>query len=290
MLDFSCDNPHTVTIESKQKNTIDEIDLLSLHFTKLTAKIEDQFKHLKEANIQRRELVSNISHDLRTPLAVSKGYIETLCFKNNQLNKAERLYYLHIAQRSIEQLAILIDDLFELSKLEAGQIALKCEAFSLLELIYDTVQEFDILSANKNITIHIPSPTHNVMVCADIALIQRVFANLIANAIKFTPQNGSVSINFCVEGKRITIYISDTGCGIAEQDLAHIFERYYFKNQAVKPNQGSQTTPNKDTSENTSSGLGLAIVKKILELHDCHIKVSNLDNQGSQFKFHLPAP
>jgi signal transduction histidine kinase len=99
--------------------------LLKQSFTKLTSKIEEQFNHLKKADQHRRELISNVSHGLRTPLATTKGYNETLCIKNEDLSSSLRLHYLYIGQRSNEQLATLIDDLFELSKLEAGQIILK---------------------------------------------------------------------------------------------------------------------------------------------------------------------
>ena len=318
MLEFSCERPRTVLFKQKSLNknfhSNDEIEVLKQSFTKLTAKIEEQFNHLKQADQHRRELVSNISHDLRTPLAITKGYIETLCIKNAQLDETQRLEYLHIAQRSNEQLAVLIEDLFELSKLETGQIMLRCEPFSLLELIYDTVQEFDILAAKKKIDIRIPSPTHNIIVNADIALIQRVFANLISNAIKFTPEQGTVSIDFSVVDSHIKIAVRDTGCGIAAEDLPYIFERHYFKAQysnsheqeaskirlnesAIKMNdanvQGIGATKNPKNSDSTSlhnhsSGLGLAIVKKILEMHNTSIQVSNLVSKGAQFQFKLP--
>jgi signal transduction histidine kinase len=310
MLEFTCERPTTVLFSRNQSaepaSSNDEIEVLKQSFTKLTAKIEEQFNHLKQADQHRRELVSNISHDLRTPLAITKGYIETLCIKNDQLDEAQRLEYLHIAQRSNEQLTVLIEDLFALSKLETGQIVLKSEPFSLLELIYDTVQEFDILASKKNIEIRVPSPTHNVLVNADIALIQRVFANLISNAIKFTPQQGTVSIDFSVTGSHIKIVVKDTGCGIAPEDLPHIFERHYFNTQYEKASLNlTQTTENNSNNldslasqkkhqltstalHNNSSGLGLAIVKKILEMHNSSIQVSNLVTKGVQFQFKLP--
>lgn len=307
MLEFSCERPTKVLfpsdILSRTVTGNDEIALLQQSFTKLTAKIEEQFNQLKYADQHRRELVSNVSHDLRTPLAITKGYIETLCIKNDQLSTQERLKYLQTAQRSNEHLASLIDDLFELSKLEADQMALKCEPFSLLELIYDTVQEFEILAAQKNIEIRVPSPTHNVMVHADIALIQRVFANLIANAIKFTPDQGRVSIDFSIENSGIKVSVKDTGCGIAPEDIPHIFERYYFKSKRQRQQQSfggdreqRYTTATAPMGINNaeaatcfkSTGLGLAIVKKILELHNCSIQVSSLAKQGAIFQFLLP--
>lgn len=327
MLAFSCERPKTVIFNehllSKPINSDDEIEILKQSFTKLTAKLEEQFKHLKQADQHRRELISNVSHDLRTPLAITKGYIETLCIKNEQLDNEQRLEYLHIAKRSNEQLASLIDNLFELSKLETGQTKLKCEPFSLLELIYDTVQEFAILAAQKDIDIRVPSPTHNLLVNADIALIQRVFANLISNAIKFTPQNGIVSIDFEEMGQHIKVSIKDTGCGIAPEDLPYIFERHYYKSQLFNTEQsvgehhqplpsdrentsrkselvGQGLVKRANATINTSSGLGLAIVKRILEMHNSSIQVTSLvakntanetmsdSDKGSKFQFSLP--
>jgi len=252
----------------------DELDLLHNNFVNMTAKIQQQLHSIQQSNTQRRELISNVSHDLRTPLATCQGYIETLALKNSQLNAQARLDYLTVAQRSCEKLSTLIDNLFELSKLEAGQIDLKCERFSLLELIYDTVQEFDIQAHQKNITIHVPAPSKNIRVHADIALIQRVFANLIGNALKFTPANGSISIDLQIDSTHINVIVTDTGEGIKPQDIPHIFERHYYVNSAEAAQK--------------SSGLGLSIVKKILELHNSTILVNSVLNSGSQFRFALP--
>lgn len=256
-----------------QKNG-DEIDRLSANFVSMAGTISSQMQKLQETDQLRRELVSNISHDLRTPLATTRGYIDTLLIKDGSLDRQERSSYLANAQKSIGRLGQLIDDLFELSKLESGQIKPDPEYFSVLELMYDTVQEFALEAGQKNITINAPVPARDTMVYADVALIQRVLENLLKNALKYTPRNGVISLGFAVENNKVIISIEDTGYGIAEQDLKHIFDRFYRVNHTGDTNI-------------QSTGLGLAIVKRILELHDSRFTVKSQVNKGSCFRFDL---
>lgn len=256
----------------------DEVDLLSNTYDQMAAKIAQQFQLLRESDEVRRELISNVSHDLRTPLATIQGYLETLLIKNAQLNEAERLEYLNTAMKSSRRLAQLIGDLFELSKLDSNHTTPNFEQFSLAELAYDTVQEFKLEFEEKQIQIEVLNNQQNATVYADISLIQRVFENLIRNAIAYTPENGTITIGLdasAVAHNSLDITISDTGRGIAAEDIPHIFNRFY-------------ANPDRSRKDVISTGLGLAIVKKILELHNSDIDVKSQLNQGTRFEFSLP--
>ncbi|MGY8873139.1 MAG: ATP-binding protein [Pseudomonadales bacterium] len=277
--------------ELKPKASNDEIDLLTLTFERMSTKIRRQLEMLSDADEVRRELISNVSHDLRTPLSTVQGYLETLLIKNGQLSEEQRLEYLNTAMKSSKRLGQLIGDLFELSKLESTHVVPNFEQFSLAELIFDTVQEFSLEMSAKNIHINVRNDQNNAVVFADISLIQRVFENLIRNAIAYTPDNGEIL--FLIEAtehssgesagtntaentrNRIRVSIVDTGRGIKEEDLPFIFDRFYIN-------------PDYSREDTHSTGLGLAIVKRILDLHDTSIQVQSTLNQGSRFIFSLP--
>jgi signal transduction histidine kinase len=253
----------------------DEIDELSSAFVDMSAQIRTQISQLTENDRLRRELVSNISHDLRTPLTAMQGYIETLIIKSDSMSAEDRDRYLRIAQKHTVRLGTLIGDLFELSKLDAASVTPSVESFSLPELIQDIAQEFQIESERKNIALHIEvdEATQNTM--GDIGLIQRVLENLVRNAIQFTPEGGEVTISISERRDSFAISVSDSGPGIAEEDVPRIFDRFY------RARDGEE-------ARSDSSGLGLAIVKRILDLHDSSILVVSKLNAGTRFEFELP--
>ena len=170
--------------------TPDEIGQLSHAFQRMAAKINEQFDELQETDRLRRELVSNVSHDLRTPLASMMGYVDTLVLKNDQLDADERRHYLEITRKHTLRLERLIGDLFELSKLDADCVTPTLEQFSLAELLHDVGQEFELEAENADIKLDIDTLGDPATVRADIGLMQRVLENLIRNALKFTPKGG----------------------------------------------------------------------------------------------------
>ena len=170
----------------------DEISRLTAAVNAMAKKIEEQFDGLKETDRLRRELISNVSHDLRTPLASMLGYVDTLLLKNEQLTIDEREHYLGIVRNHTRRLEALIGDLFELSKLEADRVDLSLESFPLAELLQDVCQEFELEADQKNISITMDQSPATILVHADIALVQRVLENLLRNALNFTPGGGSI--------------------------------------------------------------------------------------------------
>ena len=253
----------------------DEIDALSSAFLDMSARIRDQIEQLKENDRLRRELVSNISHDLRTPLSAMQGYIETLLLKSQSMSPADRQKYLEIARKHAVRLGTLIGDLFELSKLDSASVTPNLEAFSLAELVQDIAQEFQLESEAKRIDLSIEMTSATAYTVGDIGLIQRVLENLVRNAIKFTPEGGEVVLSIAERPDSLAVSVSDNGPGIPDADLPRIFDRFY---RAVDGEE----------ARSDSSGLGLAIVKRILDLHDSRITVSSKLNSGTRFEFAMP--
>ncbi len=254
----------------------DEIDKLGAAFSSMAGKIREQFDALQENDRLRRELISNVSHDLRTPLATMHGYVDTLLLKNDELDSAERERYLRITRKHTQRLGTLIGDLFELSKLDAGATALALETFSLSELLHDVVQDFELEARRRDIALQLATPPGQALVLADIGLVQRVLENLIRNALQYTPAGGSIDVHLNANPEGIAVSVSDTGCGIPAEEIGNIFERYF------RSKQPSET-------REQSSGLGLAIVKRILDLHGSRITVSSDTGKGTRFEFNLPA-
>jgi len=259
-----------------QPGAQDEIGQLREAFSRMANKIREQFEGLEETDRLRRELVSNVSHDLRTPLASIHGYVDTLLLKNDSLSEEERLHYLEITRKHTLRLGRLIGDLFELSKLDSTSIKPSLESFSLAELLQDVTQEFELEAEKKGLHIKVHAQAEASMVHADIGLIQRVLENLLRNAARYTPAGGTISISLDKKPGCVAVAVSDTGCGIAEHDIDRIFDRFY------RSEQGEEERSN-------SAGLGLAIVKRILDLHGSRITVSSALNQGTRFEFDIPA-
>ena len=176
--------------ETKAGDSRDEIERLrdACHYMAKT--IQRQLSTLREDDRLRRELVTNISHDLRTPLASMQGYIETLIMKDDTLDPATRRQYLDIARKHAIHLSRLIQDLFELAMLDSRGVTPSYEHFSLPELIHDVVQEFELQARESDVSLEVEPPDADVSVYADIKLIQRVLENLVGNALKYTPAGG----------------------------------------------------------------------------------------------------
>lgn len=253
----------------------DEIDQLAQSFVAMSGRIKEQFAQLKENDKMRRELVSNISHDLRTPLSSMQGYLETLIIKGGDLSEEERIRYLKIARRNTLRLGSLIGDLFELSKFDSASVAPRLETFSIPELVQDIAQEFQLEAEEKKITLSLKLDTNSAFTIGDIGLIQRVLENLVRNAIRFTPNGGDVTLSISERPQSLAVAVSDTGPGIPDTEIPRIFERFYRSAQS-------------EETRADSSGLGLAIVKRILDLHESRITVVSKLNAGTRFEFELP--
>lgn len=257
----------------------DEIDHLTAVFARMALRIEEQMEALRQSDAQRRELVSNASHDLRTPLAALRGYIETLLLKEGMLPPEEQQHYLQIAVKHGERLSQLVEELFELSKLDALQSDPEVEPFPLSELVHDVAQKYQLRAEQKGIRLQTQIGRDMPFVCADIGMIERVLENLIENALRHTSSGGSVTLVLRVleKGQQgVRVQVIDTGSGIAPEELPLIFDRFYRASNA--PQNGDRA----------GAGLGLSIVKRILQLHGCDISAQSAPGKGSTFTFELP--
>ena len=244
-------------------------------FNDMADTIVKNIDEIKTMDNLRRELVANVSHDLRTPLATIQGYIETILIKADTLSEEERKKYMHTIFNSTERLKNLVSELFELSKLEARETKPKPEPFSLAELIQDIQQKNILIAEEKKIDLSVNFPFDLPMVYADIGMMEKVIQNLLENAIKFTSENGKVLIKLSPQKDEILVEIQDTGQGISEEELPHIFDRYQRNTRSTQKG-------------NDGLGLGLAIVKRIMEVHNMEIDVRSVQNRGTVFSFKIP--
>ncbi len=253
----------------------DEVDRLGKQFNRMADRIDDDLRELQGTDALRRELVANISHDLRTPLTTLQGYLETLLLKGEALTEAERNRYLETALSHGQRLNQLVSELFELARLESSETIVYSEPFSLAELVQDVCSEFQLKAEERDITLVTDLQSQPPLVHGDIALMQRVLENLLENALRHTPAGGRVSVGVVAGGDSVMIRVADTGCGIPESEIEHIFDRFY----RVASDQSDNST---------GTGLGLAIAKRILELHGATIDVRSRLHEGSVFSFRMP--
>jgi two-component system OmpR family sensor kinase len=256
-------------------NTSDEIDVLGQQFNAMADKITSQINELMRMDGVRREMVANISHDLRTPLTTMRGYLETLQLKHAELSLDEQQQYLQTALSHSQRLGSMVEELFELARLDSCESVVYSEPFSMCELVQDVTQKFQLRAREKSVQLNVSLDPEAPLVHGDIAMMQRVLENLLENGLRNTPTGGSINIGVDVDSGSVVVRVTDTGCGIPAEDVPRIFERFY------------QQDKNRSTGNN--AGLGLAIVKRILELHDSVINVSSELERGTTFSFRIPA-
>jgi two-component system OmpR family sensor kinase len=254
-------------------NSGDEIDRLTCSINAMAERIAKQVQTLQDNDTQRRELVANVSHDLRTPLASLQGYLETLRLKGDGLGRDEQLHYLEVAHRHCRHLGRLVEELFDLARLDANEVHPVLEPFSLPELVQDVVHKFELRAGQREVSLQARYDANLPFVVGDIALIERVMDNLIENALRHPLAGGTVTVAVQPVGAALTVQVMDTGSGIAAEDLPYIFERFY-QSDKMRTRGGA--------------GLGLAISRRIVELHGRSIRAASSRGHGTTFAFDLP--
>mgnify|MGYP002713121117 CR=1 FL=1 len=235
----------------------DEIDRLGASFDAMAGRIVEQVDALEQQDTLRRNLVANVSHDLRTPLAALQGYLETLMMKAEEMEPEERRRQLATAFRQGERLTRLVDQLFELSKLEAQEAEPDFEPLSWGELVHDVAQKFRLNAEKKNVTLKVEAPQDLPLLQGDVAMLDRVMDNLVENALRHTPEGGRVTVQATAAGDTVETAVLNTGSAIPAEAQPHLFERFY-------------RSPDR---RGAGAGLGLAIARRIAELHAGRIEV-----------------
>jgi len=220
----------------------------------------------------RSDFVANVSHELKTPLTSIKGFVETL-LEGALEDKEESRNFLNIIQDHTDRLNNLINDLLELSHIESGEIALKFEKVDLKSIFEKVILGFRSQIRKKSIAISNELPS-DLRMKADKARLEQVVINLIDNAIKFNKNSGTIKIYSEDLGRKVKVFVEDSGQGIPEKDIPRIFERFYRVDKARSRELGG-------------TGLGLSIVKHIIELHEGTVGVESTEGLGSKFFFIL---
>ena len=257
-----------------ERGARDEIDGLGLVFDEMSDRMISQLQQLRGQDKTRRELVAQISHDLRTPLAVLHGYLETLSIKGDAVTNADRNEYVSIALRQSSHLKRMVEQLFELAQLEARDARPKTEPVSIPELLQDVFLKFQKLAQEKEIRMQLDAPKENWFAEADVALLERLLDNLVGNAVEYTPAGGNVRMCVHRQDDFLRVSVEDSGPGIPEADLSRIFEAFYRRESK--------------NSDNRHVGLGLAIANRIARLHSGKISASNRVEGGAKFDVDLP--
>ncbi len=252
----------------------DEMAMLARSFNDMVAQLEEAERRQQELDTLRRDLVAWAGHDLRTPLTSIRVIVEALA--DGLVTEEEtRARYLRTAQGEIQSLSRLIDDLFEMAQVDAGGLRLEREPGSLADLISDTLESFSELAKRQSIRLEGAVDPGVGPVVMDSRRIGRVLANLVGNAIRYTPAGGSVSIRAAPASGGVRVEVSDSGMGIAAQDAPYIFQRFYRGEKSRSRASGG-------------AGLGLAIAKGIVEAHGGQIGFTSRPEGGTCFYFELP--
>ncbi|MCR6628629.1 MAG: HAMP domain-containing histidine kinase [Magnetospirillum sp.] len=250
----------------------DEIDVLRAAFAQMGRRIGEQWRDLSRQDQQRRELIANISHDLRTPLTSLHGYLETLKLKGDALGAEERRRYLDIALEQSGKVGRLAQELFELARLESGLVQPEMETFSLPDLVQDVAQKFELVLAARRQTLDIDIPPSLPPVRADLGMIERVLTNLIDNAARHTPDGTHITVTLRPKGQAVEVEVADDGPGIPAALRAGLFTRASAFGRDLRH----------------SGGLGLVVVQRILALHGETVTAADEPGRGAVFRFDLP--
>ncbi len=263
--------------EAKEMHKQGELNQLKYSFHQMEQRIIAQLAHLNKQDQIRREFLAYVSHDLRTPLAGMKAYLETLELKQDSMPLKERQAFLQKAIANGERLEGMIDELFELTRLESNQVELNKDEFQIGDLLSDIVASLEQKAKDKQVLLKVECQDPQARVFADIAKIERVIQNLVENAIRYSHEEGVVKLRTesVVDGS-VIVNIIDHGTGIAADHLPHIFEPYYRASDEYK-------------LKHMGAGLGLAISQRLLELHGFKLSVDSEPGKGTTFSFKLQA-
>jgi signal transduction histidine kinase len=254
----------------------DEIGRLSRAFGAMVQRLREQVQRVRRMDATRRDWVASISHDLRTPLTSLMGHLETVLLRGERSTPAERQRFLEIALKNARHLDRLSASLFDFARLDSDEVRLEKSPAQVCELIDDIAARFAHGAEGKGIALATNCDHSLPLIPIDAALLERALANLVENALRYTPAGGTIKLSAQREGEQIVLAVADTGPGVPEADLPRVFERF-FQGSSQREGRGH-------------AGLGLAIVRRVAELHGGRADAANLASGGARFSVYLPAP
>jgi signal transduction histidine kinase len=248
----------------------------------LERRVQERTQELVAANEKLQELdrlksafVSIVSHELRTPMTSIKGYVENMLDGLTGLLTDKQAYYLGRVRFNVERLTRMINDLLDLSRIEAGRAELALAATPVAEFITEITESLQPVASAKGVALRGQFHGEPAVMQADRDKLHQILTNLIQNAVKFTPTGGEIGVDARLDDGFVLFCVADTGCGIGPHELSRVFERFY-RGEGVQ-------------AEQRGAGLGLAITKSLVELHGGKIWVESQLGQGSRFFFTIPA-
>ena len=252
----------------------DEVSQLATAFNRMAEALGEANARRQELEQARRDLFAAISHDLRTPLASIRVMVEALA-DGVVDDEQTRMRYLKTMGVQTQQLSALIDDLFELATIDAGELSLRLELLKVEDVMRETLDTFQAQAEQAHIHLAFEPATGTLPVAADPQRLSRVLYNLLQNAIRHTPEDGTITLRTRSADNAVTVEVSDTGEGISPADALHVFDRFY---------RGEKSR----SREFGGSGLGLSIARGIVEAHGGRIWVETGVTRGATVAFTLP--
>ncbi len=257
-----------------QLDEVDAIDRLEDEIKKLAQERIKEADQSRNLDSYRKEFLGNVSHELKTPIFNIQGYLSTLI--DGGINDPTiNLEYLKRADKSVDRMIQIIDDLETISQLEVGTLELELETYDIAQQIKDVLEALELQSSKKGIKLQLAKKYDKpIYVKADKFRIRQVLVNLVTNSIKYGKENGKTTLSINLFDEQVIVEIKDNGIGIAEKHLPRLFERFYRVDKGRSREQGG-------------TGLGLAIVKHIIEAHGETIDVTSVVNEGTTISFTL---
>lgn len=233
-------------------------------FDEIVDNLNKMAKDLGEMEEMRQQFVSNVSHEIQSPLTSIKGF--AIALQNDQISSEQRKHYLKIIEKESERLSNLSDNLLKLTALESTESPIDLKSYRLDEQIRNIVLATEPQWTAKEMTINLDLPS--IEISAEKELFDQVWMNLLNNAIKFTPHGGTIDIKAIEKDEEVIVTVSDTGMGISKEAESHLFERFYKADKARSREEGG-------------NGLGLSIVKKIIDMHGGSISIKSEEDVGT---------
>ncbi|TAH54039.1 MAG: response regulator [Chloroflexota bacterium] len=250
-----------------------ELQISNQQLTESYVQLQAAYERLQELDKAKASFFSMVSHDLRHPIAVAKGYLELIRTGNEELG-AETQTYVQVAEQEMRYIAEMVDDVLDLSRMDAGFYQIDCQPLQVSMLLQQARLAFRTQAAPRNITIQIEPCDDLPLVSADALRMNQVLSNLLENALKFTPDGGTITLSAEPLEEEIQITVRDTGVGIEPGEHERIFDRFY------RLKRGEQV-------EDKGSGLGLAICREIVRLHGGRIWAESEMGKGAAFHLTL---